>query len=733
MLKKILFALLLSGIVGQAASPTFQNVTITGTIAGGNSGSTITTLPVQTASSAGTTDANGAYSFTGTLNSRPAFSSALYDVQWSGSTWRVLSGTTTLYTSSSNVATPDLATFTVASGTSPAPTFAASTVSRAVNGTFFDWAVSVKTMGATGDGVTDDTAAIQAALDTRRAVYIPNGDYRISSSLKISTLGQNIRGESKTATLITQSGTAEHGFLVLPNARPNTTNGPGLIEGETNHLRISNLFLIGPGKGTSTGYGVTRGDGASGWGMESTTLSDMIIQGWKWGVDFNTGSSQVIQRVYAKSCEHGFHWRGSAANTNLGYQLGAASCDVGMYFNQSGASSGHFDLGDFGLNGTHIEVANGGSWVFNGGEIESATNYAFDVTDAKVTIIGGNILWNSSSTLSPIQARGAANIALSNISIGQLGTGIPLAKVNSSNCKISGRTNSSYGNSTLGSSDNTWATDSVMLADGTTARISAFPIVDGGTYPTPSVNLRGATIFSYYVASSVGDDIRTVVRSLSGNYTWASLTRPNLFRLVSSSATVGGTGLNWIELSSTGTQTYNLLATSSVNIRASADVAFRTTIKDTGGNAGTSAKTINPNGSDTINGVNSALTIRSNYGAVTLVTTGSGAWNVESTQGDIAVNGVRISAAPMFSGTTTLSVSSLATLTTYEQLIPVTGATTTGTPSIAIGLSGTMPSGLLLAGNRVVATGTVGVSLYNATLGNITDTSTVIRATVIQP
>lgn len=44
--------------------------------------------------------------------------------------------------------------------------------------------VSVKDFGAVGDGVTDDTAAIQAALDAPpAALYFPAGTYRVTSSL----------------------------------------------------------------------------------------------------------------------------------------------------------------------------------------------------------------------------------------------------------------------------------------------------------------------------------------------------------------------------------------------------------------------------------------------------------------------------------------------------------------------------------------------------------------------
>ena len=43
--------------------------------------------------------------------------------------------------------------------------------------------VSVTDFGATGDGVTDDTAAIQAAIDTNQRLYFPAGTYIITSPL----------------------------------------------------------------------------------------------------------------------------------------------------------------------------------------------------------------------------------------------------------------------------------------------------------------------------------------------------------------------------------------------------------------------------------------------------------------------------------------------------------------------------------------------------------------------
>ena len=68
--------------------------------------------------------------------------------------------------------------------------------------------VSVKDFGAVGDGTTDDTAAIQAAITANYdgSIYFPPGTYKVASTLNI-TDAISIYGAGRDATIITWTST----------------------------------------------------------------------------------------------------------------------------------------------------------------------------------------------------------------------------------------------------------------------------------------------------------------------------------------------------------------------------------------------------------------------------------------------------------------------------------------------------------------------------------------------
>lgn len=110
--------------------------------------------------------------------------------------------------------------------------------------------VSIKDFGAVGDGVTDDTTAIQKALDVGGLIYFPKGDYVISAgltatkSVQILAYGANIIYNSTGGgAAIAISGTTgseinlgRNPFLTtsIDNQRTNikTVSAHGLVKGD---------------------------------------------------------------------------------------------------------------------------------------------------------------------------------------------------------------------------------------------------------------------------------------------------------------------------------------------------------------------------------------------------------------------------------------------------------------------------------------------------------------------
>lgn len=69
-----------------------------------------------------------------------------------------------------------------------------------VVGTTVPGAIDVRSLGAKGDGTTDDTKAIQRALDLGTRIFIPPGNYRITAGLKVRTNGTVVQGASAATT-----------------------------------------------------------------------------------------------------------------------------------------------------------------------------------------------------------------------------------------------------------------------------------------------------------------------------------------------------------------------------------------------------------------------------------------------------------------------------------------------------------------------------------------------------
>jgi len=104
-----------------------------------------------------------------------------------------------------------------------AVTATGSTTARTLANRFAD-VVNVKDFGAVGDGVTDDTAAIQAAFTQATAlgkscIYFPKGNYSVSSVISITISGGvSIIGDGRNVSNITQTSTTSDTFSITPSS-----------------------------------------------------------------------------------------------------------------------------------------------------------------------------------------------------------------------------------------------------------------------------------------------------------------------------------------------------------------------------------------------------------------------------------------------------------------------------------------------------------------------------------
>jgi hypothetical protein len=114
-----------------------------------------------------------------------------------------------------------------------------STTARSLANRFAD-VVNVKDFGAVGDGVTDDTAAIQAAIDYSNSiggciVFLPEGIYKTSSPIQL-----------KQKVLLNGSGTRS--TTIVGNGTHSVISAVGSISNILSSGKLSNLTIRGSSK-----------------------------------------------------------------------------------------------------------------------------------------------------------------------------------------------------------------------------------------------------------------------------------------------------------------------------------------------------------------------------------------------------------------------------------------------------------------------------------------------------
>ena len=204
--------------------------------------------------------------------------------------------------------------------------------------------LNVKDFGAKGDGTTDDTAAIQAAIDYavaagRRSVYFPAGTYIVTSPLhaQVETgtttvggstksrytygMGLTLRGEQVGKTVLRKTGQAT--YTIPAN---NNINGGSTVDtvlffggGEGTGLYVSDLSIENASTGECYAIYATRarcvlerlnvctnshGIYLYGW---LNNLTDIIITAKEKGLWVANATSTVCNKVFAAGCNNPYY------------------------------------------------------------------------------------------------------------------------------------------------------------------------------------------------------------------------------------------------------------------------------------------------------------------------------------------------------------------------------------------------------------------------------------------
>lgn len=241
-------------------------------------------------------------------------------------------------------------------------------------------AYNVKDYGAVGNGTTDDTVAIQAAITAAHSagagrVYFPLGTYKITDVL-------NCYGY---LTLYGDSAADETGASTIKQV---TTNKDALQFNSTtasiSNVTIKNLRIEGPSSGTGTGiYAKNTGGGSGYLPFTYWTVENVFIANFDCGFRAESLIVSSLIDVNVTTCTVGFYLNGDAAgtghstvNTSVTFQNCYANGNTtyGYQITDSTYISFVSSAADNNGTGYYTQDSNNVAWIGSGCEYSNPTS-----------------------------------------------------------------------------------------------------------------------------------------------------------------------------------------------------------------------------------------------------------------------------------------------------------------------------------------------------------------------
>lgn len=171
---------------------------------------------------------------------------------------------------------------------------------------------NVKQYGAAGNGTTDDTTAINAAITAANAtggvVFLPPGTYKISSPLNLSTANVSLKGAGASS-------------IIQPSA---SFAGSNIVNITANYCGVTDLQIAY----ANTSYASNpAADGIQLTGAQNILIQNVIllyINGWAVQSSATAGVRNKwtkFDNIFSSLCAKGIHIVGVAANNNAAHVL----------------------------------------------------------------------------------------------------------------------------------------------------------------------------------------------------------------------------------------------------------------------------------------------------------------------------------------------------------------------------------------------------------------------------
>ncbi len=196
--------------------------------------------------------------------------------------------------------------------------------------------VNVRSVDVKGDGKTDDTAALRAAIEKHQVLFFPTGTYRVTGSLELKPdtilIGLNPGNTSISLAAGTPGFDGEGtpaGVLVAPKSGKNIVSSIGIAPGTSNPRAAGVVWMAGIGSMLDdVSFPGSTGGGRGGVNTSDTQGPDLLIKdggggifrgNWPHGTISSAGlvveNTSAPGRIYQMSVEH--HMRAESRFHNV--------------------------------------------------------------------------------------------------------------------------------------------------------------------------------------------------------------------------------------------------------------------------------------------------------------------------------------------------------------------------------------------------------------------------------